>query len=59
MLSSVLNSEQAIAVNIQIMRVFTKLRQFLTDNSHIQHEILEIRLAMEKLAKNKKDRIRM
>lgn len=51
MLSSVLNSEQAIAVNIQIMRVFTKLRQFLTDNTHIQHEILEIRLAMEKLAK--------
>lgn len=45
MLSSVLNSKQAIAVNIQIMRVFTKLRQFLTDNSRIQHELLEMRLA--------------
>ncbi len=51
MLSSVLKSKTAIQINIQIMRVFTKLRQFLSDNTHIQHEILEIRLAMEKLAK--------
>lgn len=29
MLSSVLNSEQAITVNIAIMRIFTKLRSFL------------------------------
>ncbi|MBD1426136.1 ORF6N domain-containing protein [Sphingobacterium arenae] len=54
MLSSVLNSKQAIAINIQIMRVFTKLRQFLTDNSHIQHEITEMRLAIEKLSKKQK-----
>lgn len=32
MLSSVLNSDRAVAVNIQIMRVFTKIRQMLTDN---------------------------
>ncbi|MCY4780516.1 hypothetical protein ORI89_12710 [Sphingobacterium sp. UT-1RO-CII-1] len=51
MLSSVLKSKAAIQINIQIMRVFTKLRQFLTDNTNIQNEILEIRLAMEKLAK--------
>jgi ORF6N domain len=30
MLSSVLNSKQAILVNIQIIRVFTKLRELLT-----------------------------
>jgi hypothetical protein len=30
MLSSVLNSPQAIAVNIQIMRVFVKMRQLIT-----------------------------
>ncbi len=30
MLSSVLNSKQAIAVNIQIMRVFVKMRQLIT-----------------------------
>ncbi|SKB38109.1 ORF6N domain-containing protein [Sphingobacterium nematocida] len=51
MLSSVLKSPQAIQVNIQIMRVFTKLRQFLTDNSRIQYELTEMRLAIEKLSK--------
>ncbi|NGM66859.1 ORF6N domain-containing protein [Sphingobacterium sp. SGR-19] len=54
MLSSVLNSKQAIAINIQIMRVFTKLRQFLTDNSRIQHELTEMKLAIEKLSKKQK-----
>ena len=32
MLSSVLNSPKAIAVNIRIIRVFTKIREMLTDN---------------------------
>ncbi|SFT15679.1 hypothetical protein [Sphingobacterium wenxiniae] len=36
------------------MRVFTKLRQFLTDNSRIQHELTEMRLAIEKLSKKQK-----
>ncbi len=31
MLSSTLNSERAINVNIQIMRIFTKVREMLTD----------------------------
>ncbi len=44
MLSSVLNSKKAIEVNIQIVRVFTRIRQMLTDNT-------EIRLAIEKLEK--------
>jgi hypothetical protein len=42
MLSSVLSSDQAVDVNIKIMRVFTKIRQMLTDNT-------ELRLAVEKL----------
>jgi hypothetical protein len=42
MLSSVLNSAQAISVNIQIIRIFTRIRQMLTDNT-------ELRLAIEKL----------
>src|ERR1700738_3516453 len=33
MLSSILNSERAINVNIQIIRIFTKLRQMLFDNT--------------------------
>lgn len=44
MLSSVLNSAKAIQVNIQIMRIFTKIRQLLIDNT-------ELRLAIEKLEK--------
>ncbi len=32
MLSSVLNSEKAIQLNIQIMRIFPKIRQILSDS---------------------------
>ena len=35
MLSSVLNSEQAINVNIQIMRIYTKMREMLMTNQEI------------------------
>lgn len=39
MLSSVLNSDIAIKTNIEIIRVFTKIRQSLTDNLEIKLEI--------------------
>lgn len=39
MLSSILNSEQAINVNIQIIRVFTRTRQILLDHSELRVEI--------------------
>jgi hypothetical protein len=51
MLSSVLNSKQAIQVNIQIMRIFTKVRKMLLDNTSIQLEIAEIKQAINKIAK--------
>jgi hypothetical protein len=35
MLSSVLNSERAIKVNIQIMRIYTKMREMLMTNQEI------------------------
>ena len=35
MLSSVLNSERAINVNIQIMRIYTKMREMLITNQEI------------------------
>ena len=35
MLSSVLNSEKAISVNIQIMRIYTKMREMLMTNQEI------------------------
>lgn len=43
MLSSVVNSPTAIRVNIQIIRVFTKIRQLLTDTMSLKLEIEEIK----------------
>lgn len=39
MLSSVLNSDRAIAVNIQIIRVFTKMREMLETHKDILQKI--------------------
>jgi len=39
MLSSVLHSEIAIQVNIQIIRVYTKMRQLLIDNKELRYKI--------------------
>ncbi|MGB5157709.1 MAG: ORF6N domain-containing protein [Desulfobacterales bacterium] len=47
MLSSVLNSKRAIYVNIQIMRIFTKLRQMLLDNADLRKEIEELKKITE------------
>jgi len=43
MLSSVLHSDKAILVNMQIMRVFTKVREMLADNFSFRLEIEEIK----------------
>lgn len=51
MLSTVLNSKQAIHINIQIMRVFTRIRQMLTDNTELRLEIAEIKHQVEKISK--------
>jgi len=42
MLSSVLNSERAIQVNIQIMRIFTKMRELLLTNKEILLQLEKI-----------------
>lgn len=42
MLSSVLNSPQAIHVNIAIMRAFVKLREALTTNKELAHKFDEL-----------------
>ena len=52
MLSSVLNSDRAIKVNIQIMRIFTKVRQLLADNLSVRIEIEEIKKKLENQDKN-------
>ena len=42
MLSSVLNSERAIAVNIQIIRLFTKMRELILTNQDILKKLGEL-----------------
>ncbi len=39
MLSSVLRSKRAIAVNIEIMRAFVKLRQIFASNAELSHRL--------------------
>jgi hypothetical protein len=48
MLSSVLNSEIAIQVNIQIIRVYTRIRQFLLNNM----DNAELRIKIDSIEKN-------
>lgn len=44
MLSSVLNSEKAIAINIAIMRTFVTLRQFALNYKELSQKITEIEM---------------
>ena len=48
MLSTVLNSERAINVNIQIMRTFTKLREMIESNKDLRKKIEEIEKKYDK-----------
>ena len=52
MLSSVLNSETAIQVNIQIIRVFTKMKQLLLENKEL---FLKIEKVEKQLTDHDKD----
>lgn len=52
MLSSVLNSPKAIQVNIQIVRIFTRLRHFINSNTEIQLDIEKIKKELSSQGKN-------
>ena len=52
MLSSVLNSPKAIQVNIQIMRIFTKIRAIFTDTLSLKLEIETIKKKLQNQDKN-------
>jgi len=55
MLSSVINSERAIEVNINIMRTFVKLRQYVLSKGDTNEQIAELRkLLMLYIEKNDK-----
>ena len=42
MLSSVLNSERAILVNIQIIRIFSRIRELLIPNKNILQKLMDL-----------------
>ncbi len=48
MLSSVLNSERSILVNIAIMRAFVKLREILSVNKELAHKLAQLERKIEK-----------
>jgi hypothetical protein len=52
MLSSVLNSQRAIQVNIQIMRIFTRLREMILSNKEI---LLKLEQMEKQVTENKED----
>jgi hypothetical protein len=52
MLSGILSSDRAIAVNIQIMRIFTRIRQMLADNTELRLEIEKIKKKLDNHDKN-------
>jgi len=48
MLSSVLNSERAVKVNIEIMRAFVRLRQMLASNAELARKLEQLERKIEK-----------
>ena len=48
MLSSVLNSERAVQVNIAIMRVFVKIRQLISTHKELAYKLAELERKIEK-----------
>jgi len=52
MLSSVLNSDRAILVNIEIIRIFTKIRSTIAESTAIRQEIEKIKNRLDNQDKN-------
>ncbi len=48
MLSSILNSERAIKINIAIMRAFVKLRKMISTNKELAHKLAQLENKIEK-----------
>ncbi|NLE65503.1 MAG: ORF6N domain-containing protein [Elusimicrobia bacterium] len=52
MLSSVLNSERAVAVNIHIMRVFTRMRELMLQHRDLEKRINELEKKYDRKFRN-------
>jgi len=57
MLSSVLNSKRAIAVNIQIIQTFIKMKEFLLSNKNLSQRISELEWYFVNYAKDNDEQI--
>jgi hypothetical protein len=54
MLSSVLNSQRAIEVNIRVVRIFIRLREMMSTNKEILHKLEQLEHRMDKTDKKVK-----
>ncbi len=52
MLASVLNSDQAIAINIQIVRIFTQIRKLLLENTELRLAVIKLEEMVNKHSKH-------
>jgi hypothetical protein len=52
MIACILNSEQAVHVNIQIIRIFARIRQHLVDNTELRLEVEKIKKELDNHGKN-------
>lgn len=59
MLSSVLNSKQAIAVNVEIMRTFARLRTYLASQEKLAATLQELELRFERKAHHHDEKLKL
>jgi hypothetical protein len=52
MLSSILNCDRSVMVNVQIIRVFVNMRKMLTDTLSLKLDIMDIKKKLENQDKN-------
>ncbi|MBP6392620.1 MAG: ORF6N domain-containing protein [Flavobacteriales bacterium] len=57
MLTSVLNTDRAIAMNIEIMRAFAQYRSFMLDNRELRRELRSLDAKLSRTSKELMDRI--
>ena len=57
MLSGLLNSDIAIKVNIEIMRTFVTIRQYIYTTHHFSSELIAIKAKLELLERNDEDNL--
>jgi hypothetical protein len=52
MLASILNSERAIRTNIEVVRIFTQIRQSMLDTADVRLEVEKIKKELDRNNKN-------